>query len=314
LTLDEELPGFDLYEELEVSPSASSETIEAAWRSLVRRNHPDRAAGSAEAETKTKRLNQAHYWLSDPARRRQYDESAPKRRRRKASPATTEPAPEPKPEAPRRKRGRAKSSSDGPPEPPPHAPPIDTNWTLPRLLYRCDELNPDELRALVAAAKSRPVQWWGEAHDAITRAKAQFIAASASRSEANQRRSLFMEVGPRLAWPAYSNVKRMADAGPAWQISDQAASAAHEAAIALFWKDWLSPTEFAGYFLPWHTAIGLDSNPSGPVARPPTQRRRQSNPSQGASGRDRPTAFERIVTSLWKESIQTLGGSKKRRR
>lgn len=71
----EPIPPFDLYAELEVAPTASSETIDAAWRSLVKRHHPDaarpeQAAGDAE---RIRRLNIAHHWLADPARRARYD-------------------------------------------------------------------------------------------------------------------------------------------------------------------------------------------------------------------------------------------------
>ena len=66
---NEPIPPFDLYIELEVDPGATTETIEAAWRSLVRRHHPD--AGSSDE--RIKRLNLARDWLTDPERRRRYD-------------------------------------------------------------------------------------------------------------------------------------------------------------------------------------------------------------------------------------------------
>ncbi len=71
---DEPVPEFDLYEELEVSRSASTETIAAAYRSLVKRNHPDT---TANAKNRIKRLNVAHEWLTEPAKRRLYDSSRP---------------------------------------------------------------------------------------------------------------------------------------------------------------------------------------------------------------------------------------------
>ncbi len=74
------VPEFDLYAELEVSPSASAATIEAAYRSLVKVHHPDvapnghgRAGGGAIDGDRIKRLNLAREWLTDPARRRRYD-------------------------------------------------------------------------------------------------------------------------------------------------------------------------------------------------------------------------------------------------
>lgn len=36
------LPNFDPYRELEVDPNASVETIEAAYKALMRRHHPDK--------------------------------------------------------------------------------------------------------------------------------------------------------------------------------------------------------------------------------------------------------------------------------
>jgi DnaJ domain len=69
----EPFPRFDLYGELEVSPLASVEAIEAAYRSLVKRHHPD-VAGSADDERMV-RLNLAREWLTDPDRRSRYDAS-----------------------------------------------------------------------------------------------------------------------------------------------------------------------------------------------------------------------------------------------
>ena len=80
------LPPFDLYAELEVPETASTETIEAAWRSLMKRTHPDLvAAGSGE---RTVRLNVARDWLTDPARRARYDDA---RARNETAPAATRP-------------------------------------------------------------------------------------------------------------------------------------------------------------------------------------------------------------------------------
>ena len=70
--MPEAIPEFDLYRELEVDPNATTETIEAAWRSLAKRFHPD-VARATDAE-RIARLNLAHDWLADPERRRRYDE------------------------------------------------------------------------------------------------------------------------------------------------------------------------------------------------------------------------------------------------
>jgi hypothetical protein len=67
------IPEFDLYRELEVDPNATTETIDAAWRSLAKRYHPDLGGQTFDPE-RIKRLNLAHDWLADPALRRRYDE------------------------------------------------------------------------------------------------------------------------------------------------------------------------------------------------------------------------------------------------
>lgn len=69
----ETVPDFDLYSELEVNRVASLETIEAAWRSLMKRNHPD-TSGSSGSD-RSVRLNVAHDWLTDPVRRARFDEA-----------------------------------------------------------------------------------------------------------------------------------------------------------------------------------------------------------------------------------------------
>jgi DnaJ domain len=67
----EALPDFDLYAELEVSRLASVEVIDAAYRVLAKRHHPD-VSEPLDSE-RIKRLNLAHNWLIDPPRRRRYD-------------------------------------------------------------------------------------------------------------------------------------------------------------------------------------------------------------------------------------------------
>lgn len=67
------IPEFDLYRELEVDPSATADTIDAAWRSLVKRYHPDAVGDDVHARERIRRLNLAHDWLGDPMRRASYD-------------------------------------------------------------------------------------------------------------------------------------------------------------------------------------------------------------------------------------------------
>ncbi len=68
-----------LYDTLEVIPTASAETIHAAYRSLISRYHPDKVAGlgpelQVVANARTKEINHAYDILRDPARRANYDE------------------------------------------------------------------------------------------------------------------------------------------------------------------------------------------------------------------------------------------------
>ena len=62
-----------LYEVLNVSPSAEPVVIEAAYRALMKRYHPDQ--GSAEVDGRSAReINGAYAVLKDPERRARYDE------------------------------------------------------------------------------------------------------------------------------------------------------------------------------------------------------------------------------------------------
>jgi hypothetical protein len=67
----EAIPGFDLCGELHVDMGAPPEVIEASWRTLMKNHHPDVGDGGSVA--RAVRLNVAHDWLGDPARRGRYD-------------------------------------------------------------------------------------------------------------------------------------------------------------------------------------------------------------------------------------------------
>jgi DnaJ-domain-containing protein 1 len=62
----------DLYELLEISPRASLDVIQAAYRVLVRTYHPDLNA-TAEAASRIRQLNAAYEVLSHPPDRARYD-------------------------------------------------------------------------------------------------------------------------------------------------------------------------------------------------------------------------------------------------
>lgn len=64
----------DLYATLGVPRTATQEEIKKAYRKLARRYHPDVNPGSKEAEEKFKEISEAHEILSDPEKRKLYDE------------------------------------------------------------------------------------------------------------------------------------------------------------------------------------------------------------------------------------------------
>jgi DnaJ-class molecular chaperone len=63
--------GPTLYDDLEVSPHASTETIRAAWVSLCKRYHPD--TGKQKSAERIKRINAAWEILGDDKKRAAYN-------------------------------------------------------------------------------------------------------------------------------------------------------------------------------------------------------------------------------------------------
>ncbi len=64
----------DYYATLGVSKTATDADIKKAYRKLARQFHPDLNPGSKTAEAKFKAINEANEVLSDPEKRRKYDE------------------------------------------------------------------------------------------------------------------------------------------------------------------------------------------------------------------------------------------------
>lgn len=64
----------DFYKDLGVSRDASADEIKKAYRKLAGQLHPDKNPGDKKAETKFKAVNRAHQVLSDPEKRKLYDE------------------------------------------------------------------------------------------------------------------------------------------------------------------------------------------------------------------------------------------------
>src|SRR5579862_1811982 len=78
-----------LYESLGVPKNASQDELKKAYRKLVRQYHPDKNPGDAAAEAKFKEIQTAYDVLSDPEKRKQYDQFGSNNGRPGAGPGPT---------------------------------------------------------------------------------------------------------------------------------------------------------------------------------------------------------------------------------
>ncbi len=119
----------DYYAELQVSPGADAEVIEAAYRQLMKKHHPDIAGSDprrmAAHHARSIALNQAFSVLRDPEQRRRYDAA----RERSGTRRPTESA-HPR-SAPATGRPHSEAAVSAPPRrpqtaaPPPHKPRLE---------------------------------------------------------------------------------------------------------------------------------------------------------------------------------------------
>jgi molecular chaperone DnaJ len=65
----------DYYKVLGVPKDASADDVKKAYRKLARQLHPDRNRDDTASETRFKEVSEAYSVLSDPGKRKEYDEA-----------------------------------------------------------------------------------------------------------------------------------------------------------------------------------------------------------------------------------------------
>ncbi|HEX5014086.1 MAG TPA: DnaJ domain-containing protein [Candidatus Limnocylindrales bacterium] len=127
-------PERDPYKVLQVDPEAEDEVIQAAYRRLAQKYHPDRQPGP-DGATRMIAINAAWELVGDPAKRAAYDRS---RASGQAGPAAAAPSaypspaspPRPAPPSPRPASGPATGGSTG--QRPPGPETVSRDWTSGR--------------------------------------------------------------------------------------------------------------------------------------------------------------------------------------
>ena len=64
----------DYYKILEIDKNASADEVKKAYRKLARKLHPDLNPNDKEANKKFQQINEANEVLSDPVKRKKYDQ------------------------------------------------------------------------------------------------------------------------------------------------------------------------------------------------------------------------------------------------
>ena len=64
----------DYYKTLGISKTASEAEIKKAYKKLAMQYHPDRNRGDKKAEERFKEVNEAYQVLSDPEKKKNYDQ------------------------------------------------------------------------------------------------------------------------------------------------------------------------------------------------------------------------------------------------
>jgi len=140
--------GKDLYQILNVEPTADLETIRVAYRNLAKRYHPD-INTSPDAKARMQEINDAYRTLSNPSKRVWYDIARERERVRRRAYR--------RPRPPRQdwRRTHTPPRREGP-EPPPSPP--------PRTQYRSSAASPESSTSPGGAASRPwtgiPFSWW----------------------------------------------------------------------------------------------------------------------------------------------------------